>query len=147
MTSGLNFKTLIPRTEILKNYVRVIDSIFNPANYYKRVVFTGLNIKPEYKHTPDFFTWLVYMRSFLRVCRIAGFSRATGLLYWKMFFTVILKNPKGIEAAVNLAAMFIHFRKQKDYIVSVTNNMIAAVEKTGEHKFNTMMLQSNGTGK
>jgi radical SAM superfamily enzyme YgiQ (UPF0313 family) len=63
-TSGLNFITLISRTEILKNFIRVINVIYEPSNYYKRVVFTGLNIRPHYKHAPNFRTWLIYMRSF-----------------------------------------------------------------------------------
>ena len=140
MTSGLNFLTLTSRIGILSCYIEVINAIFKPSNYYQRVVFTGLNIKPDYKHKPDFQTWLVYMRSFLRVCKSAGFSRETGWLYWKMFFTVIFRNPKGIEAAVNLAAMFIHFNKQKAYIVALTRGMIADIEKTGEADFNKRMM-------
>lgn len=134
-TSGLNFITRIPRTEILKNYIRVINDIYEPSNYYQRVIFTGLNLRAHYKHKPDFRTWLIYMRSFLRVCNKAGFNSATGFYYWKMFFTVIFRNPKGIEAAVNLAAMFIHFQKQKEYIVSAMNNTIGELEKTGEEVY------------
>ncbi|MEI6901315.1 MAG: DUF4070 domain-containing protein, partial [Bacteroidota bacterium] len=141
-TSGLNFVTLQPRVEVLSRYVKVIEEVFRPANYYRRVIYTGLKIKPKYKHKPNFKTWLTYMRSFLRVCKIAGFSKETGFLYWKMFFTVIFRNPMGIEAAVNLAAMFIHFNKQKAYIVSVTNEMIADLEKTGEEEFNLRMMGS-----
>jgi len=140
MTSGLNFKTRIPRTQILSNYIKVIESIFEPANYYQRVIYTGLTIRPKYLHKPGFMTWLIYMRSFLRVCQKAGFNKTTGLLYWKMFFTVISRNPKGIEAAVNLAAMFIHFSKQKNYIVSVTTRMIAEIDKIGEESFNKKHL-------
>ena len=143
MTSGLNFLTLTPRVVILNNYIRIIEAIFNPSNYYKRVIYTGLHVKTDYKHKPDFKTWLVYMRSFLRVCRKAGFSKATGLYYWKMFFTIIFRNPKGIEPAVNLAAMFIHFQKQKEYIVSVTRQMIVSIEKTGEDAFNAKMMGEN----
>ena len=144
MTSGLNFLTLIPRATILSNYVRVLDAIFNPSNYYKRVTYTGLNVKPHYRHKPDFITWLAYMRSFLRVTRKAGFSKQTGYFYWKMFFTVILRNPFGIEPAVNLAAMFIHFSKQKEYIVSVTREMISHLERTGEEVFNSKMMGTSG---
>jgi hypothetical protein len=93
-----------------------------------------------YKHKPDLRTWLGFMRSFLRVCKKAGFSKETGWLYWKMFFTVLFRNPKGIEPAVNLAAMFIHFMKQKKYIVSVTGKMIADIEKTGEDAFNARLM-------
>ncbi|MEI7614745.1 MAG: DUF4070 domain-containing protein, partial [Betaproteobacteria bacterium] len=127
MTSGLNFLTLRPRVDMLAGYIEAIEAVFNPANYYKRVIYTGLHVKTDYKHKPDFKTWLVYMRSFLRVCKIAGFSKETGRLYWKMFFTVIFRNPKGIEPAVNLAAMFIHFTKQKSYIASVTRRLIARI--------------------
>jgi radical SAM superfamily enzyme YgiQ (UPF0313 family) len=139
-TSGLNFITLISRTEILKNFIRVINVIYEPSNYYKRVVYTGLNIRPHYKHTPNFRTWLIYMRSFLRVCKKAGFNAATGFYYWKMFFTVIFRNPKGIETAVNLAAMFIHFRKQKEYGITLMKHAIVEIEKTGEEDYNAKMM-------
>jgi hypothetical protein len=142
-TSGLNFITLISRTEILKNFIRVINAIYKPSNYYKRVVFTGLNIRPHYKYTPNFRTWFIYMRSFLRVCNKAGFNAVTGFYYWKMFFTVIFRNPKGIEAAVNLAAMFIHFQKQKKYGVSIMNHTIGELEKTGEEAYYVKMMGNN----
>jgi hypothetical protein len=142
MTSGLNFVTRQSRKKILQNYTEVLEAIYHPEYYYQRVVYTGLNISAGYRHKPDFKTWLVYMRSFLRVCRIAGFSRKTGWLYWKMFFTVIVRNPKGIEAAVNLAAMYIHFSKQKDYIVEATLNVLSQLEKTGESNYNESMKKS-----
>ena len=141
MTSGLNFLTGTPRIEILNNYTRIIESVFSPSNYYKRVVYAGLNVKTDYKHKPGFKTWLIYMRSFLRVCKKAGFSKSTGYLYWKMFFTVIFRNPKGIEPAVNLAAMFIHFHKQKEYVVSVTSQIISDIENIGDNTFNEKMLR------
>src|SRR5664280_2233543 len=139
-TSGLNFITLISRVEILKNFIRVINEVYDPSNYYKRVIYTGLNIRPYYKHTPNFRTWLIYMRSFMRVCKKAGFNSATGYYYWKMFFTVIFRNPKGIETAVNLAAMFIHFRKQKEYGISLMKHAIDEIEKTGEKDYNAKMM-------
>jgi len=142
-TGGLNFKTLIPRTEIFKNFIQVINAIYEPLNYYKRVVFTSLNIRPHYKYTPNFRTWLIYMRSFLKVCNKAGFNAATGFYYWKMFLTVIIRNPKGIEAAVNLAAMFIHFQKQKEYSVSTLNHTIGELEKLGEEAYYAKMLGNN----
>jgi len=139
-TNGLNFITLISRTEILKNFIRVINTIYEPSNYYKRAVFTGLNIKPNYKHTPNFRTWLIYIFSFLRVCNKAGFNAATGFYYWKMLFTVIFRNPKGAITAVNLAAMFIHFQKQKEHCVLTINHVIGELEKTGEEAYYARMM-------
>jgi hypothetical protein len=60
-----------------------------------------------------------------------------------MFFTVLFRNPKGIEAAVNLAAMFIHFLKQKEYIVSAMNSSIGELERTGEEAFYAGIMGNN----
>lgn len=134
-TSGLNFVTRKNRVDVLKDYIKVIEHIFKPSNYYHRTIYNGLFIRPKYKHTPNFSTWLMYMRSFLRVCNQAGFNRETGKLYWKMFFIVLFRNPKGIEVAVNLAAMFIHFNKQKDYVVGSAKHMIKEIEEEGVNEF------------
>jgi hypothetical protein len=56
---------------------------------------------------------------------------------------VIFRNPKGVETAVNLAAMFIHLRKQKEYGVSMMNHTIGELEKTGEEAYNAIMLGNN----
>ncbi|MDP4223830.1 MAG: B12-binding domain-containing radical SAM protein [Bacteroidota bacterium] len=142
-TGGLNFKTLIPRKEIFKNFIRIINAIYEPSNYYKRIVFTGLNIRPNYKHTPNLKRWLNYMRSFFRVCNKAGFNSMTGFYYWKMLITVIFRNLKGTEVAVNLAAMFIHFQKQKEYAVSTMNHTIGELERTGEEAYYAKMMGNN----
>jgi hypothetical protein len=44
---------------------------------------------------------------------------------------------------VNLAAMFIHFQKQKEYGVSTMNHTIAELEKTGEETFYAKMMGNN----
>jgi radical SAM superfamily enzyme YgiQ (UPF0313 family) len=134
-TSGLNFVTLIPRVDVINNYVTVLKNIYDPKKYYARVIYNGLKLKTNYRHKPNFSTWLIYMRSFLRVCKKAGFNGQTGLLYWKMFFTVLFRNPKGIEAAVNLAAMFIHFQKQRDYVISQMQVKVQEIETEGEEAF------------
>jgi hypothetical protein len=77
---------------------------------------------------------------FFRVCIKIGTSRITGGLYWKMFFTVIFKNPRAIEAAINLAAMFIHFHKQSKYIIELTNKEINYIESLGEMSYNNSKL-------
>jgi radical SAM superfamily enzyme YgiQ (UPF0313 family) len=143
-TSGLNFVTKISRIDVIKNYIRVIEYIYDPVNYYDRVIYNGLKLKPTYKFKPAFNQWIVYMGSFLKVCRKEGFNAITGKLYWKMIFKVLLRNPKGIEAAVNLAAMFIHFRIQKDYVVNQMKQIISEIESEGETVFNIRMLGKFG---
>lgn len=139
-TTGLNFITKIPRTEVMENFVKVLEHIYDPENYYKRVIYNGLKLKPDYKHKPTLRKWIFYLSSFFKVCRHAGFSKHTGWLYWKMFFTVLFKNPKAIEAAVNLAAMYIHFRGQKEYVVTLVNVLIQETEIEGEEAIYKRMV-------
>lgn len=140
-TSGLNFVTRKPRTEIMGNFIKVLEHIYDPANYYQRVMYNGLTLKPHYKHTPSLGTWIKYLNSFLKVCRHAGFNRRTGYLYWKMFFTILFKNPKAIEPAVNLAAMYIHFQGQKDYVVTLMNVLVQETEIEGEDALYERMVK------
>ncbi len=139
-TSGLNFVTKIPRARIMRDFVRILEYIYAPANYYRRVVYNGLHLRPAYKHTPSLGKWLVYLRSFFRVCRQAGFNKETGYLYWKMLLIVLFRNPRGLEAAVNLAAMFIHFRQQQAFVVRQMNGLIQDVEIEGEEAFYERMI-------
>ncbi len=72
-----------------------------------------------------------------------GFNKTTGWLYWRTLFTVIFKNPKAIEATVNLAAMFIHFYKQSKFIIDLTNHEIRSIESCGEEKYIQLMFQKD----
>ena len=68
------------------------------------------------------------LKVFLKICVLVGFNKTTGLLFWKTLLTVIFINPKAIEATVNLAAMFIHFHKQANFIIDYTNKEIKRIE-------------------
>ncbi len=140
MTSGLNFKTLRPRLDVLNDYVKIIKKIYDPKSYYDRIIYTGINLNPANKFKPNFAKILKSAKAFSKVCAAAGFNRRTGLLYWKTIFTILVKNIRAIEAAVNLAAMYIHFEKQSEFIVGLTNREIEDLERIGEDKFNETMI-------
>lgn len=142
-SSGLNFIPTRPRLDILRDYVDVIKHIYDPKHYYARVVKTGLNLKPANKYKPTITERLKTMAAFLRLFKKVGFNKTTGLLYWKMIMTIILKNPKAFEASINLAAMYIHFHKQAKFIVDCTNIEIERIESCGEDKFNQLMVEKN----
>jgi radical SAM superfamily enzyme YgiQ (UPF0313 family) len=144
MTSGLNFITSRPRLDVLKDYIKVVKHIYNPKRYYERVMHTSLRLKPANKYNPGIFRLMKSVKALLKVCLKAGFNRTTGWFYWETIFTVIFKNPKAIEAAVNLSAMFIHFHKQSKFIVDLTNEEISSIESCGEQKYNQLAFQGDG---
>lgn len=142
MTSGLNFITARPRVNILKDYVRILGSIYEPKNYYRRAIQTCLSLKPAGKYKPGLVKRGKMARAFLRVCGKVGFRKATGWQYWKMLLTVLFKNPRALEAAVNLAAMFIHFQRQSKFIVRHTGKKIRIIERAAERKHRLVPVES-----
>lgn len=129
MTSGLNFITVRPRLDILKDYVRILEHIYDPGCYYQRATRTCLLLRQEAKFKPGIVKMLSNLKAFLKICKKVGFNKTTGWFYWKMLFTVLLKNPKALEQAVTLAAMFIHFNKQSKFIIDHTNRKIKIIER------------------
>ena len=116
-TNGLNFITYRPRIDILKDYLRIEKFIYNPENYFKRVVVTALQLKWIPKFKPGFIKRFKTGLAFIKLSLQLGNDRQTAWPYYKMAFKVLFKNPRAIEPAANLAAMFIHFHHQSKFII------------------------------
>ena len=143
-SSGLNFITLRPRKDILRDFVDVISYIYKPEHYYERVISTCLNLKVTNKYKHNFKKTFKNLRSFSRILRRVGFNRTTGKSFWKMFFTVLLKNPKAIEWGVSLSAMFIHFYKHSNFVIDLTNQQIDSIDEYGEDIYNQKRMNMTG---
>lgn len=140
---GLNFVTTRSRIDILKDYIKVLENIYSPENYFNRIITTCLNLKPDNNYKPDIYSILGLLISFIKTCLKLGFNRATGKFYWRVFFIVLTKNPKAIETAVTLSVMFIHFYNQSNLIMDTTYKEIKYIEKYGEDKYIKSILQNN----
>jgi hypothetical protein len=97
------------------------------------------------KHKYNFKKTVKNLRSFSRILRRVGFNGTTGKFFWKMFFTVLLKNPKAIEWGVSLSAMFIHFYKHSNFVVDLTNEQIEYIDKYGEEDYNQNRIKTTET--
>ena len=128
MTTGLNFDTVRPRLDILRDYARVIASVYDPAHYYRRVTETGLALRPAHGHRPGIRPTLRSGRSFLRLTKRVGFDRITGPLYWRLLLTILWRNRRATEAVVNLAAMYVHFQRVAEHIVGLTQREADGLE-------------------
>ncbi len=140
-SSGLNFITLRPRIDILKDFVNVLSYIYNPGHYYERIIRTCLSLKVTNKYNHNYKKILRNLRSFSRIVRQAGFNRITGTLFWRMLLTVLLNNPKALEWGVSLSAMFIHFYKHSNFIIDLTNRQIDDISRYGEDIYNQNRLK------
>ena len=143
-TSGLNFATIRPRTAVLRDQARVFRHIYDPAKYYERVLCTAANLVPSRYHRPSFARALKLAWAFLKVSARAGLNRRTGSLYWMTLFKVLTKNPKAMGATVSMAALYVHFSRQSEFVIRTIEEKIAHVESYGEENYNRLMIAEPG---
>jgi len=141
-TSGLNFATARPRTDILRDQVNVLRAIYDPREYYERVLLTATQLRPAHTSRLSLAQVPRLAWAFAKVSRRAGLSRRTGSLYWRTLFSVLTRNPKALEAAVSLAAMYVHFSEQSEFVIRTLEEKIATVERCGEENYNRGMILS-----
>jgi hypothetical protein len=128
----LNFRTSRDRVDILRDYIRILKTINDPVNYYKRLQYTGLHLKRMNKYKPTLAIRARMIKAFFIVCAKVGFCKSTGVLYWKTVWTILLKNPTAIESVVTFATMFIHFAEHSKFIINLINEKIKNIEGHAE---------------
>lgn len=139
-TSGLNFATTRSRTVILQDYMDILRQVYDPKKYYERIMLTATQLEPAYKNHLGFVQTLKLASAFLKISIKAGFSRRTGRLYWLTLFRVLVRNPRAVEAVVNLAAMYVHFSRQSEFVIRTLEGKVAHVESYGEENYNQLMI-------
>jgi len=139
-TSGLNFATARPRTDVLRDQMDVLRAIYDPRAYYERLLLTATQLKPSLRSRLSLDQVPRMVWAFLRVSRRVGLSRRTGPLYWRTLFEVLVRNPRALEAAVNLAAMYVHFSQQSWFVIRTLAEKVEAIKRCGEEIYNRRMI-------
>jgi hypothetical protein len=139
-TSGLNFATTRPRTAILQDHAEVFRHIYDPEKYYDRVLLTATNLVPNYHYRPDVAQSLKRAWAFLKICGEVGLSRRTGPLYWKALVKVLIRNPRAVDVVVNMAAMYVHFSRQSEFVIGMQEEKVKYVRSYGEKSYNQLMV-------
>ncbi|HSA59158.1 MAG TPA: B12-binding domain-containing radical SAM protein [bacterium] len=134
-TSGLNFVTDRPRRKVLSDYLKIIEAVYAPGKYYERVAATARNLNPSGKYRPGAGKILNMARAFARLCFRAGLASPDGWRFWKLIAAVLAGRPRSIEAAVNLAAMYLHFQKQSLFLRGLLTRKINGLEDARAREF------------
>ncbi len=129
-TSGLNFETLRPRREILRDYQTVLQRIYEPQAYFGRVrrAIRALNLPRHRMRNP-----------LRRTCRnlwsFVGISLRMGLLerqaryhYWRALADCLIHNPRAVRTTVSFAALYLHF---KPFARFMDDRLKGQIESTG----------------
>ncbi len=135
-SSGLgwypNFVPARPLLEVLRDYVRVLEHIYAPKNYYARVARTGANLRRKAKHRPSLRAKLKMLWSFIKLSSKVSVSPRVAYYYWTTLFRFLFTSPEALVATINLAAMYVHLSKQSRFTIKNVERRIADTAVFGE---------------
>jgi radical SAM superfamily enzyme YgiQ (UPF0313 family) len=125
-TAGLNFDTLRPRADILRDYLKVVETVYEPESFFARVQDVGLMLDSSHrKFRPDFTLWCKELRAFGRMMARLGTGKATRRFFWKVLVKCVLGNPRSLRYTMSLMALYLHFGPFSRYVADRIRQDIA----------------------
>ncbi len=107
---SINFIPKMNRQKLMNGYKRILDTIYSPKNYYKRVITFLRRYKPKQLEKRIHFKFS-HLRAFLQSICFLGIKGKERLHYWKLILWTLLKRPHFLPLAIKFAIYGYHFRK------------------------------------
>jgi radical SAM superfamily enzyme YgiQ (UPF0313 family) len=106
--STLNFIPVINKEILINGYKKILNTIYNPKNYYNRIIIY-LN---EYKElsTGSKFSISVKIKAISKSIWLMGVIEKGKPYFWKMIFWTLLHKPKLISEAITQSIYGYHYR-------------------------------------
>jgi len=106
--STLNFIPIINKEILLNGYRKILHTIYNPKNYYNRII-VYLN---EYKEfaSGSKFSLSLKINAISRSFWVMGIIEKGKFHFWKMIFWTLLHKPKLIAEAITQSIYGYHYR-------------------------------------
>jgi radical SAM superfamily enzyme YgiQ (UPF0313 family) len=127
-TEGLNFDTLRPRAEILSDYKRILEKVYDPEAYAGRLVrlnsmlnSTGRRAQARTDESGRKFGTLE------RGQRIATNLPEPREIFWPAFKQCVSSNPKAAHWIGALTALYLHLGPFSRYVIGKVDQKIAGV--------------------
>jgi hypothetical protein len=132
-TGGLNFRTLRPRADVLKDFRRVVDEAFAPASYFGRVLRMALMLNcSKHRLRIPLKRLMIEARAFFRIITSLGAHPATRKHFWKVVGACLLRNPKVVRSAISVMALYLHFGRFREFVLGRIDQEIASLAMNGE---------------
>jgi hypothetical protein len=127
---GLNFDTLRPRQDILKDYCQVLRRIYDPVAFCRRVEQLisrlGWSGKLQHEYAPDDFRRRHGIETVRRI--VSRYPEWRDLL-WSTFMRCYQTNPAAIRQTVTLLALFLHLGPYARRAIAETERAIAEIDR------------------
>jgi hypothetical protein len=116
-TSGLNFTPSRPRAEILEDYAAALRGLYSPARYFGRVLTLARHLRRQPKQLGSTKGRWTEIKALAAVTWRLGFARGTAWYFWRNVLVVLARRPANFEAAMQLMALFLHFRTHTRFVL------------------------------
>ncbi len=139
-TTGLNFQTARPRVEVMKDLIRVLDQLYQPAQHYERTRLIIDQLKTQYKFRPSLPKLVQLAGAFVRIIKMMNADPEAMPYFWKSLGMALAKNPGALQAVIGQAVMNANYAQQSRSYIEALREQIAEVEKVGEEVYNHHMV-------
>jgi radical SAM superfamily enzyme YgiQ (UPF0313 family) len=113
---GLNFVTARDREEILGEFDRVIQTVYDPRGYMDRLVRLAKRLKMRPKHRPAPREFYRYARALWRLSLVMTRDPSTRWLYWRTLLRTLPLGYARFEAAMLPLIIYVDFRQHASYL-------------------------------
>ncbi len=129
-TSGLNFRTLRPRRDVLCDYKVVLEHVFEPNRFFERLTHVALALnRPKLKVTFVPRHWARNLRVFgWTALEITFRRRGWAIPFWRFMLTTLLRNPRAIEFVLMPAVMYLHVGRFNRFVVADMARRIGEID-------------------
>lgn len=126
-TSGLNFRTLRPRGEILADYRQILARIYAPEAFFARARRASRALdRSAHALAPSLRNVLRDLRGFAGMLWLMGVrDRRVRREWWRLVADCLLHNPAALKIALSFAALYLHLGPYSRELVGRLDQEIA----------------------
>jgi radical SAM superfamily enzyme YgiQ (UPF0313 family) len=106
---SINFVPKMGYETLVAGYEKIMETIYSPKYYYKRIRTFFREYRPYRQPAPPFN--FSYVKAFLKTMWLLGIKGSERFQYWRLLISTLLKRPQSITLAVTFAIYGSHFRK------------------------------------
>ncbi len=107
---SLNFIPKMNCETLITGYKKILDTIYLPKHYYKRVRIFLRNYKPQKLGKKIYFK-IDYLKAFLKSAWVLGIRGRERVHYWGLILWTLVRRPRFFGISIAFAIFGFHFRK------------------------------------
>ncbi len=107
---SLNFVPKMNVETLINGYKKILNTIYSPKNYYKRVITFLKGYKPKPLKKKFNFS-LSHFKALFKSIWFLGIKGKGRFYYWKLISWTLVRRPRFFSLAISFAIYGFHFRK------------------------------------